>query len=45
MKLITVWKMEATGTWTVAVDGFIKYECLAADEVAEVVKELMEEGA
>lgn len=42
MKLITIWKYETTGTYTIAVDGFIQYECLAADEVAEVIKEMME---
>lgn len=44
MKLLTVWLDERTGTYTVAVDAIITHECLASDEVAEIVKEIMEEG-
>lgn len=42
MKALTIWKDDAIGFYSISIDGEVKYECLAADEVAEVVSEIME---
>lgn len=43
MKSINIWKDENIGFYTIAIDGEIKYECLAADEVAAIIDEIMKE--
>ena len=42
MKEIAILKDEIMGTYFISIDGKIEYECLAADEVTEVINELME---
>ena len=41
MKNIGIWKDEDIGTYSIEIDGEVVYECLAADEVAEIINELM----
>lgn len=43
MKILSIFLNETTGMYTIVVDAIIKYECVAADEVALIVKEIMEE--
>ena len=40
-KVITIW-LDENERYTIAVDAVIKYECLASDEVAAIITELME---
>lgn len=45
MKDIKIHKDEDIGLYTILVGGEVEYECLADDEVVEVVEELIKEGA
>lgn len=42
MKALTIYKDEDIGLYSIKVGGEIMYECLAADEVVEIVKDFME---
>lgn len=41
MESIKIVKDTAIGLYTVYVDGVVEYECMAPDEVAAVVNEIM----
>lgn len=43
MEVITISKNNANGTYTIGSGFFIVGECLAEDEVIEIVKELLKE--
>lgn len=44
MKDIKIHKDTDIGLFTIFVDGEVEYECLADDEVVDVVKELVKKG-
>ena len=42
MEFIKIWKDSRAAVYDITVDGEKMYECLAADEVIEVLQELFE---